>query len=205
MLFSILYKTKTIKLKFTLMKKLFSYSIALLGAIAIMVGVTSCETKQGITISFNQDNEQIVTILPNSILRTDTTVNITSSLDSILAANNATRDDIESITLASVDVDVCDSLGNIYPSGVNFNEWDTVGVRVFVPNDNTVPDVLVAKTSVPRNVVGFGVGLTQDDFDFIPYASKQQFAVRLLGVLNSPILAKKYVKVRIRVNIAANI
>lgn len=187
------------------MKKLLSYGIVLIGAITIMVGASSCETKQGITISFNQDNEQIVTILPTTILRIDTTVDITSNLDSMLAANDATRDDIESITLTSITVDVCDSLGNIYPSGVNFNEWDTVGVRVFVPNDNTVPDVLVAQSSVPRNLIGFSVGLTQQDFDFIPYASKEKFAVSLLGVLNAPIPAKKFVKVKIRVEISANI
>ena len=187
------------------MKKLLSYGIVLIGAITIMVSASSCETKQGITISFNQDNEQIVTILPSTILRIDTTVDITSNLDSMLAANDATRDDIESITLTSITVDLCDSLGTIYPTGVNFNEWDSVGVRVFVPNDNTVPNVLVASASVPRNLIGFGVGLTQEDFDFIPYASKEKFSVSLLSKLNSPILTKKYVKVKIRVNIAANI
>ena len=187
------------------MKKLLSYSIALFGAIGIMVGATSCDTDQGLTIKFNQDNEQIVTILPNATLRIDTTANVTSNLDSILAANDASRDDIESITLASITVDLCDSNGVIYPTGVNFNEWDSVGIRVFVPNDNTIPDVLVANASVPRNFIGFSVGLTQSDFDFLPYASKQQFAITLLNKLNTPITAKKYVKVKIRVEIAANI
>lgn len=187
------------------MKKLHSFGILLVGALAIMVSAISCDTKQGITISFNQDNEQIVTILPTSVLRTDTTVNVISNLDSILAANNATRDDIESMILTSIDVNLCDSLGNLYPSGANFNEWDSVGIRVFVPNDVTVPDVLVAQAKVPTNLVGFEVALTASDFDFIPYASKQQFSVRMLSKLNTPVTSKKYVKVKIRINISANI
>ncbi len=188
------------------MKKLLLSSFALFAIIgATMFSMSSCEGDNGIQLNFDQDNVSIVTILPNSQLRLDTTAIITSNLDSLLAANNATRDDIESFILASITVDLCDSAGNIYPTGVNFNEWDSVGVRVFVPNDNTIPDVLVASAAVPRNLIGFGVGLTQSDFDFIPYASKQQFAIRLLNKLNTPITVKKYVKVKVRVNITANV
>jgi hypothetical protein len=187
------------------MKKLLFNSILLLGIVGIAVSIVSCETDKGLTIKFNQMNEQIVTILPNSNLRIDTTANITSNLDSILAANNASRDDIASMILTTIDVELCDSNGIVYTSGVNFNEWDSVGIRVFVPNDISVPDVLVASDKVPRDLIGFGVGLTSSDFDFLPYASKQQFAITLLNKLLTPITAKKYVRVKIYIEIGANI
>lgn len=196
------FELQSTKLK---MKKLLFKLLVVTGLFTTSIAFNSCEEKTGLTFAFNQDNTAIMTILPNSNLRIDTTRILTSNLDSLLQANNATREDIEEVTLASINVDLCDSLGVVYPSGVNFNEWDSVGVRVFVPNDNTIPDVLVASASVPRNLIGFGVGLTQSDFDFLPYAEKNQFAVRLLNKLNTAITTKKYVKVTVRVNIVANI
>ncbi len=179
--------------------------MALIGIIGgTMFAMSSCEGDNGIELDFNQDNVSIVTILPNSVLRLDTTAIVTSNLDSLLAANNATRDDINSIQLVSVDVNLCDSTG-ADDFNQNFNNWDSVGVSVFVPNDASVPNVFIAQSKVPQNLWGFGVSLTQSDFDFLPYASKQQFAVRLLNKLVSPITTKKYVKVKIRVNISANI
>lgn len=186
------------------MKKLLFKLLVVSGLITTSIAFNSCEEKTGLTFAFNQDNVAIMTILPTSQLRTDTVKLITSNLDSLLEANNATREDIAEVTLATIDVGICDSLGND-DYNQNFNNWDSVGVRVFVPNDNTVPDVLVASSSVPQGLWGFGIGLTQQDFDFIPYAEKNQFAVRLLNKLNSPITAKKYVKVKVRVNIIVNI
>ncbi len=184
------------------MKKLILTAISAIALFSSSILFTSCEgDKQGIEITVNQDNIQIMKLLPTTTLRVDTTELITSNLDSLLAQNDLTRDDIARITLASITVDVCDSLGNIYPSGVNFNEFDSVGINVSVPNDNTVPSVLVASSSVPRNLIGFGVGLTQEDFDFIPYVTKQQFQVRFTGKLNAPIVAKKYVRVKVRIDV----
>lgn len=184
------------------MKKLVLSAITAIALFSSTVFFTSCEgDKQGIEVAFNQDIVQVLTMIPTTQTRVDTTQLLTSNLDSILLANDLSREDISRITLASITVDVCDSLGNIYPSGVNFNEFDSVGIRVSVPNDLSVPDVLVAQSSVPRNLIGFSVGLTQSDFDFIPYATKQAFQVRLMGKLNAPIPAKKYVKVKVRVEI----
>ncbi len=184
------------------MKKLVLSAITAIALFSSAVLFTSCEgEKQGIEITVNQDNVQILTFIPHPAGTVDTTQLITSNLDSLLAANDLSRDDIARIELASINVDLCDSLGVIYPSGVNFNEWDSVGIRVSVPNDLSVPDVLVAFSSVPRNVIGFGVGLTQQDFDFVPYATKQAFQVRMMGKLNAPIPAKKYVKVTVRLNV----
>lgn len=186
------------------MKKHVLYAISGFALLSSSILFTSCDTKQGIEVKFNQDVEQIVEILPRTQLRIDTVVEITSNLDSLLAANDATRDDIGSITLATVDVGLCDSLGND-DYNQNFNNFDSVGVRVFVPNDNTVPDVLVAYSAVPSNLWGFGVGLTQQDFDFIPYATKNKFSVRYLSTLKTPITTKKYIKVKMRLNVGVNI
>lgn len=184
------------------MKKLVLSAITAIALFSSAVFFTSCEgDKQGIELAFNQDMVQIMTLTPTTQTRIDTTQLLTSNLDSLLAKNDLSREDISRITLTTIDVDVCDSVGNVYPSGVNFNEFDSVGIRVSVPNDLSVPDVLVAQSNVPRNLVGFGVGLTQSDFDFIPYATKQSFQVRLLGKLNAPIPAKKYVRVKVRVEV----
>lgn len=177
-------------------------SLALLGLLITSVTFYSCEEKTGLEIKFNQDNEAIMVLLPTSQLRIDTVNIITSQLDSMLAANNATREDISKITLATIDVGLCDSLGNDDYTQ-NFNEFDSVGVRVFVPNDNTVPDVLVANAKVPRGLWGFGLALTQEEFDFLPYAEKNTFAVGLKAKLISPVTVKKYVKIKIRVDIVA--
>lgn len=188
------------------MKKLSIITCSVIALVSTSLFFSSCEgDKQGIEVAFNQDMVQIMTILPRTDMRVDTTELITSNLDSLLTANDLSRDDISEITLASIDVDLCDSLGVVYPSGVNFNEFDSVGVRVSVPNDNTVPDVLVAYASVPSNLVGFGIGLTQSDFDFIPYATKQAFQVRFFSKLKTPIVQKKYVRVKIRLNIVGEI
>lgn len=183
------------------MKKLVLSAITAVALFSSAVLFTSCEgEKQGIEIGFNQDMVQIMTLLPTSTLRIDTTQLLTSNLDSLLAENDLSRDDISEITLATVEVGLCDSLGND-DFNQNFNEFDSVGIRVSVPNDLSVPDVLIATAQVPTNLWGFGLGLTQQDFDFIPYATKQAFQVRLLGKLKTPVTAKKYVKVKVRVNV----
>lgn len=186
------------------MKKILFNLLVVTGLFTTCIAFNSCEEKTGLTFAFNQDNVAIMTILPTSQLRLDTTKIITSNLDSLLEANNATRDDISEITIASIDVGLCDSLGN-EDYNQNFNNWDSVGVSVFVPNDISVPNVIVARAKVPQNLWGFGLILTQEDFDFLPYAEKNQFAIRLQNKLNSPVLTKKYVKVKVRVNIVANI
>lgn len=183
------------------MKKLILSAITAVALFSSAVLFTSCEgEKQGIEIGFNQDMYQIMTLIPTSASRIDTTQLLTSNLDSLLAANDLSRDDISEITLAEVNVGLCDSLGNDDYTK-NFNEFDSVGIRVSVPNDLSVPDVLVASARVPQGLWGFGVALTQQDFDFIPYATKQAFQVRLTGKLNAPVPAKKYVKVHVRVNV----
>lgn len=186
------------------MKKHFLFAIAGISLMASSILLTSCDTKQGIEVKFNQDMVQIMELLPTSQLRIDTTLEVVSNLDSLLTANDATRDDLGSMTLTSIEVGICDSLGNDDYTK-NFNEFDSVGVRVFVANDNSVPDVLVAQASVPQNLWGFGVALTAQDFDFIPYATKNKFNLKYMTKLNTAITAKKYVKVKVRINVGVNI
>lgn len=187
------------------MKKLLT--ILSSSALVLSVFVLSSCNDSGIPISIPQTIEQtfIVPSSPDSSFTISR--EIAGNVDSILAAQNATRDDVQAITIVGAGVGETDSNG-VFLDQTNWYELDTVFAYIGDPAKPLAFDSLIAKvpylySSPPLPAPYFGyvaMGLQSEGFDIVPYIIKPLYRITIVGKSRYPLTKDIYYKVFLNAN-----
>ena len=184
------------------MKKTLLHSII---AGTILLGSTflvSCGDL-GVTVTFPYSQEvRFEFDQVDSIGALDTSGVIVSNLDSILAANDADRDYLESITLTELKLTMVDSAGNTLPGG-NFNALNNMTAAIANDTVGAMFQNIASLNPVPQNTNPINLTVDTTVLNIVPYLAKPSFKVRLTGGVNTSINTKTYVKAKISFNIRA--
>jgi hypothetical protein len=132
----------------------------------------------------------------------DTSGVIVSNLDSILAANDADRDYLESITLTELKLTMVDSAGNTLPGG-NFNALNNMTAAIANDTVGAMFQNIASLNPVPQNTNPINLTVDTTVVNIVPYLAKPTFKVKLTGGVNTSINTKTYVKAKISFNIRA--
>lgn len=134
----------------------------------------------------------------------DTSGVIASNLDSILAANDADRDLLESITLTELKLTMVDSAGNSLPGG-NFNALNNMTAAIAKDTVGAMFQNIATLNPVPQNTNPINLVVDTTLVNIVPYLAKPTFKVRLTGGVNTSINTKTYVKAKISFNVKVNL
>ena len=134
----------------------------------------------------------------------DTSGVIVSNLDSILAANDADRDYLESITLTEFELTMVDSAGNALPGG-NFNALNIISAAIANDTVGAMFQNIASLNPVPQNTNPINLTVDTTVLNIVPYLAKPSFKVRLTGGVNTSINTKTYVKAKISFNVKVNL
>lgn len=187
-------------MKMNLLKTLF-VSTTLVGATFL----AACDEEAGIVVGIPQTQEVIYKIDPISgttLTRVDT---IGSDLDSMLSANKATRDDIESIELTGLALSFTDSNG-VLNTTQNFNNIKNISIGLAdltgaFTSIATWDSTLMATTYQNQNPITSPAVTVLPDL--LPYVSLPNFRVQLTGAINTPTTDTRYIKstMTIKINV----
>ena len=130
----------------------------------------------------------------------DTSGVIASNLDSIITANNADRDNLESITLTELKLTMVDSAGNTLPGG-NFNALNNMTAAISKDTVGALFQNIANLNPVPQNTNPILLNIDTTVVNIVPYLAKPTFKVRLTGGVNTGINTKTYVKAKISFNV----
>lgn len=185
------------------MKKYFNQFLAL-GLISSAFVLSSCEGDGGIPISIPQTIEHVFT-LPASPDSFFTVVQeVSGNIDSILEANNASRENLESIFVLGAFMIEIDS------NGLPVNDFapiDTIKVLVGDLSQPVSQDSLLAY--IPRFSAyahdslqsGFvSLRLSSTTIDLVPYTAKPKYRITIKGNANAPLTAPKRFMLRLNTN-----
>jgi hypothetical protein len=134
----------------------------------------------------------------NSTGALDTSGVIVSNLDSILAANDADRDYLESITITELKLTMVDSAGNTFG---NFNALNNMTAAIAKDTVGAMFQNIASLNPVPQNVPTINLVVNSTPVNVVPYLAKPTFKVKLTGGVNTSINTKTYVKAKISFNI----
>lgn len=174
----------------------------------LLAGATfysGCDEDTGLVIGIPQTQEVIYRIDPftgTELVRVDT---VTSSLDSALATQGATREDIEGIDLTNLSLAVTDSNGTLIPTA-NFNNVKSINIEAALLSGTFgvigVWDSAAMATSYQNmNPIVEGNISTGNPFDLLGYLSQPTFRVQLNGKLYNSITSTVYLKSTMTLNI----
>ena len=130
----------------------------------------------------------------------DTSGVIVSNLDSILEANDADRDYLESITLTELKLTMVDSAGNTLPGG-NFNALNNMTAAIANDTVGALFQNIASLNPVPQNTSSINLAVDPTAVNIVPYLAKPSFKVNLTGGVNTSINTKTYVKAKFRFNV----
>lgn len=171
--------------------------------------LASCDENAGIVIGIPQTQEVVYKIDPfsgTSIAKVDT---VQSDLDSLLAEQGATRDDIDGIELTNLTLAMTDSNGTVI-STQNFNNVKsmTVGIGALGSPLNLMASfdsaAMVANFHNVNPIVEPNITVS-NPFSLLTYLSQPAFRVQLSGALYSPVTTSFYVKSTMTINIKVKI
>lgn len=188
------------------MKKNFLKTLLFSTLLAVSSFFAACDEETGIIIGIPQTQIQLFGIDGAGNLVIDTVRSVPSNLDSVLATQEATREDIESIILDSVKLFLTDSLGNTL-STANFSSIKAMAIKVAkVGAGQLYTDVAVADSAHMASINTNNpilLPLPNAGFDFLPYVAEPQFNVKMVGALNNQIQGKFYIKseISLKVNV----
>ena len=134
----------------------------------------------------------------------DTSGVIVSNLDSILEANDADRDYLESITLTELKLTMVDSAGNTLVGG-NFNALNNMTAAIANDTVGALFQNIASLNPVPQNTNPINLTVDTTVVNIVPYLAKPTFKVKLRGGVNTSINTKTYVKAEISCNIRAGL
>ncbi len=186
------------------MKKTLLYVLTLATVASGVMLISSCEEDLGINIGIPNDLEIVYRIDPQTgttFSRRDT---YQVNLDSLLATQEATRDDVESIITSSTQLSITDSLGVVIPTANFSNVKD---IQVFLANTTSGTSAIASYDSAA--IAGFGTAnpITTNytdlgtSIDVLAYFVDGTFVVGQDLRLNNPITAPVYVKSKITVTV----
>lgn len=176
----------------------------------LLAGITlsSCDEEVGVQIGIPQTIETVYRVDPQTgttFSRVDT---FTVNLDSLLASQGATRDDIESITTSTTSLGISDSAGNILTSA-NFTNVKNFSVNVsnaangisaILSYDSTAMANFGTANPIVSNATNTTTGV-----DLLAYFVDGTFTVGESINLYAPITAPVYVKSVITVTVTVKL
>lgn len=184
-------------------------SVFAISAVATSVMLfSSCEEDLGIEIGIPQTIETTFRVDPQTGLvftRVDT---LTVNLDSVLATQDATRDDIESITTSSTELSITDSLGNLISTS-NFTNVKTLkvevanagnGISTVVNYDSTAMANFGTANPIVSNASNVSAGI-----DLLAYFLDGTFTIGQAISLYAPLTAPVYVKSKVTVTVTVKL
>ena len=130
----------------------------------------------------------------------DTSGVIVSNLDSILEANDADRDYLESITLTELKLTMVDSAGNTFHCG-NFNALNNMTAAIANDTVGALFQNIASLNPVPQNTSSIYLAVDTTAVNIVPYLAKPSFKVKLAGGVNTSINTRTYVKAKISFNV----
>ncbi len=130
----------------------------------------------------------------------DTSSVIVSNLDSILTANNADKDYLESITLTELKLTMVDSAGNTF-SGGYFNALNNMTAAIAKDTVGATFQNIASLNPVPQNIPSINLIVDSTSVNIVPYLAKPTFKVKLTGGVNTSINTKTYIKAKISFNV----
>jgi hypothetical protein len=183
------------------MKKLLSYLVVSTSILGLFT-LASCEG-DGVPISIPQEIDEtfIVPAGPDSFFTLTSELSI--NLDSFLAANGASRDQVKFIVITGAKLGQVDSTGTIMASVF---EFDTI--RVLIGNVDrpaafdSVIAYIPAFLSASLDDGGFMfMTLQSTDFDIVPYITKPKYRITIKGKLDKPSNVDLYYRLKVKTNI----
>ncbi len=155
----------------------------------------SCDEDAGIQINIPQTQEVIYEIPPitnTSLSQTDT---IESQLDSLLTANNATKDDIDQITLTNLSLAFTDANG-VVNTNQTFNNIKSVNLSIAEINGSfsAIQSIDSAQMSAFNNVNPLVFPALTVYPNLLPYITQNSFRVQLNGSLFAPTTQTYFIK-----------
>lgn len=166
--------------------------------------LASCDSDAGIEIGIPQTQVQIFEVDGAGNVNIDTTMIVPSNLDSVLAAEGATRDDIGGMDLDSIKLYICDANGTTL-AGQNFTSIKELQLKVgkIGPNEPLVTAAGADSASMAAINTGnpIKLPLPPAGFDFLQYVAQPQFRVNMVGKLVNPITTTFFIKAEISLNV----
>jgi hypothetical protein len=181
------------------MKKLFTLLIS--GSLILSVFTFSSCNDSGIPISIPQTIEYVFQIPASPDSNFIISKIVTGNVDSMLATQNANRDDVESIAILGVGVGEVDSTGSFLPQASWF-QLDTTFIYIGDPSKSFLTDSLIGYVpylySLTQDQNGFvAMSMISTEFDIVPFIIKPTYRVSVFGKSKLPLTTTKYYKVRL--------
>lgn len=183
------------------MKKLFSLLFS--GSLILSVFTLSSCNDTGIPVTIPQAIDISFIVPANNDSSFLISREIAGNVDSILATQNATRDDVAGIYITGVSVGETDSSGTFLPQ-INWYQLDTVFAYIGDPARPVELDSLVAfcpdLISLPLANGYVYMTLQTTDFDIVPYIVKPKYRFTVKGKSKNLMSKDLYYRVLVNTN-----
>lgn len=168
---------------------------------------SACDEEAGLVINFPQTFESIYRVDPFSgtiISKVDT---VSFNLDSVLTANNAEREDIESVEFSGLSVAITDSTGAPI-TGQNFTNFRNLEASISELNGTfttmaTIDSTNIAPLASNNPLVFPGTAIVP--VNLLPFISAPSFRIQLNSRIGNSITSRMYIKSIVTVTINAKI
>lgn len=169
---------------------------------------SSCDEEMGLDIGVPQTFETVYRLDPQTGTTFVLSESISVDLDSILAANDASRDDIESIEWSATELTRTDSMGNAL-AGADFTNVKSVSMSIA----NTASGIRVFQNADSTKMASYGtsnpilfIAASGASLNFIDYfADGTPSTLSSTVVLYNPITAPLYVKSKVTITVNARL
>jgi hypothetical protein len=169
---------------------------------------SSCDEEMGIEVGIPQTFETVYRLDPQTGTTFVLSETLSVDLDSVLAENNASRDDIESIDWSATELTRTDSMGNVL-AGANFSNVKSVSMSIA----NTAAGITVFQNADSTKMASYG---TSNPIIFLPasgaslnfldyFADGTPSTLSSTVVVYNPITAPLYVKSKVTITVNARL
>jgi hypothetical protein len=165
----------------------------------LLVGATffaSCDEETGIELKVPQTQEALYAIEPLSSTTLSKVDTLDSNLDSLLTANDASKEDITVIQLQALTLAMTDKNG-VLDTSKNFNNIKSIGINIaeLAGNFTTIQGVdSMTMASTFNNVNPMVFPPYSQTVDLLPFVSKPKFRIQLDGKIYNSTTDTIYIK-----------
>ncbi len=189
------------------MKKNFIKTLLVSTMIAGATFFAACDEDTGLVIGIDQTFDSMYEVDPltgTSINKIDT---VSFNLDSVLAQQNATKEDIESIEFKGFSLAITDSAGNVL-SSQNFNNFNSINASIAELSTGFTQLAALDSANLAAlansNPLVFP-GTAVFPVNLLDFLSERQFRVQINSTLNNNVTTKFYIKSQITVKVNAKL
>ena len=166
----------------------------------------ACDEEAGIVIGVPQTFTSVYAVEPftgTSFSKVDT---VSFNLDSVLAENNAERDNIESIELTGISLATTDSTGAVITTQ-NFTNFKSIGANIaeLTGSFSSINSIDSAAMVLINNTNPIAFPNRTETLNLLPFISQPSFRIQMSGAINNPVTTKFYLKSTITVKVNASI